>query len=90
LSGPQSYDIWYASSSAAVNLTGLTAATYDGKAVLIINIGSFSLTLKHLNAGSSSGNQFQCSTGADIVVPANGSAVILYQTTSLLNKWRVL
>jgi hypothetical protein len=88
ISGPQTYDIWYVSGTIAVTLTGLTAPAYDGKTVLLINVGTTNaVTLSHNNVNSTT--KLFCATQADITVSANGgSAVLVYGQT--LGSWRVL
>jgi hypothetical protein len=89
LNGPQTSDIWYASSTLAINITGLTAGSYDGKQVLFVNTGSYAITLVNQSTNSSTNNRFRTATGSDVVVNVNGAATLLYQTGTV-NAWRVL
>lgn len=73
------------SSNAAVNITGIVAAS-SGDARLLSNVGSFTITLKHQNTGSAESNRILCVNSADIEIPANGSAVVYYDGTD--SRWR--
>lgn len=74
------------SSDAARNITGIVAAS-NGSRRMLINVGSFNITLQHENAGSTAANRFLCSTGADIVLSPNQAADIWYDISS--SRWRV-
>lgn len=74
------------SSDAARNITGIVAAA-NGSTRLLINVGSFNLTLVHESASSTAANRFTCSTGANIVLSPNQAADIWYDTVS--SRWRV-
>ena len=81
-------DIVRLSSGAAVSITGLTATT-DGDSRLLINVGTFAITLAHASTLSLAGNRFAVQWAGDFVLEPNGGAVlIMYDATSAL--WRVL
>lgn len=70
---------------ASRDLTGL-AGGYAGRIIAVLNIGSFNLVLKNLDAGSTAANQF--SIGADITVIPGKGTLLIYDGTS--TKWRSL
>lgn len=69
--------------SAAWDITGLQGGA-DGRVIVIDNIGSFAITLKNSDTGSSSANRFLFT--ADLVLAANESVTLVYDGTS--TKWR--
>lgn len=73
------------SSNAAVNITGIVAAS-SGDARLLSNVGSFTITLKHQDTGSTAANRIIGVNSADVEIPANGSAVVYYDAID--NRWR--
>ena len=85
-------DILRLSSSTAIDITGLAAATADGAMRLVINVnasGGSAITLKHESASSTEANRFRNSIGGDYILPANGgSAVLTY--SSAISRWRIL
>jgi hypothetical protein len=81
-------DIFRVSSSAAYDVTGITAGT-SGLAILLVNVGSFALTLKHQSASSTAANRFTTPWAGDCILNASGgNAVLVYDSTSAT--WRVL
>jgi len=81
-------DVFRVAGTAARNVTGIAAGT-SGLAILLINVGSFALTLKHASASSSAANRFTVPWAGDCVLAANGGAVVLvYDSTS--STWRVV
>lgn len=85
-------DILRLSSSTAIDITGLVAATADGAMRLVINVnasGGSAITLKHESASSTAANRFRNTTGGDYILPADGgSAVLTY--SSAISRWRIL
>ncbi len=79
-------DVFRISSDAARSFTGFVA-TSDGDARLLVNVGSFDITLKHQSTSSTAGNRLLCVSAADYTLSAGGSAVLLYDSTS--GAWRV-
>ena len=76
------------SASAAVTITGI-AAGVSGQTDLLINVGTFAITLAHASTLSLAGNRFAVQWAGDFVLEPNGGAVlIMYDATSAL--WRVL
>jgi hypothetical protein len=81
-------DVFRVAGTAARNITGIAAGT-SGLAVLLINVGSFALTLKHQSVSSSSANRLTIPWAGDCVLAASGGAVVLvYDSTS--STWRVI
>jgi hypothetical protein len=81
-------DVFRVAGTAARNITGIAAGT-SGLAILLINVGSFALTIKHQSASSSSANRFTVPWAGDCVLAASGGAVVLvYDSTS--STWRVV
>jgi hypothetical protein len=81
-------DIFRVAGTAARNITGIAAGT-SGQAILLVNVGSFALTLRHQNASSTAANRFTVPWAGDCVLAANGGAVVLvYDSTS--STWRVV
>lgn len=79
-------DILRISSSAARNITGIVATT-GGDARLLVNVGSFDITLKHQSASSTAANRFLCAGASDYTLSAGASAPVVYDATSA--GWRV-
>lgn len=75
------------SSDASRDLTGIVAYTEDGGEVILVNVGSNNIVLKHQSASSSVQNRFLCTTGADITLSANQQAHLWYDSTT--SRWRV-
>jgi hypothetical protein len=81
-------DVFRVAGTAARNITGIAAGT-SGLAILLLNVGSFALTLKHQSASSTAANRFTVPWAGDCVLPASGGAVvILYDATS--STWRIV
>ena len=77
---PGNGDIYRLSASAAVNLTGWTAWT-DGTIKMLVNVGSFAITLKHQNTSSSASNRFITPWSGDFVLSPGGSATLYWDAT---------
>lgn len=73
-------DIYRLSASVAVNLTGWTAWS-DGSVKLLVNVGSYAITLKHQSTSSSASNRFITPTTGDYVISPGGSAIIYWDAT---------
>jgi hypothetical protein len=81
-------DIFRVSASAARNITGI-AAGVDGQAILLVNTGSFAITLKHESTSSTAANRFTVPWAGDYVMSANGGAALLVYFTAS-SRWRVV
>lgn len=89
---PAVCDILRVSSSIAVDITGMAAATVDGAIRLIINTnasGGANITLKHESASSDAANRFRSVTTADVVLLPDGGSVTLTYSTAI-SRWRIL
>jgi hypothetical protein len=81
-------DIFQISSDAARNITGLIAGS-AGQALLLLNTGSFAITLKHESADSSAANRFLVPWAGDYVLAeSGGGALLIYDATAA--RWRVV
>ena len=81
-------DVFRVAGTAARNVTGIAAGT-SGLAILLVNVGSFALTLKHQSASSTAANRFTTPWAGDcILAAAGGNAVLVYDSTTAT--WRVL
>lgn len=81
-------DIVRLDASAARNVTGFAAGS-SGQAVLLINVGSFAITLKHQSTSSTDVNRIVVPWAGDYVLAASGgSATVVYDATT--SRWRVL
>lgn len=81
-------DIFRVAGTAARNVTGIVAGT-SGQTILLVNVGSFALTLRHQNASSTAANRFTTPWAGDcILAAAGGNAVLVYDSTTAT--WRVL
>jgi hypothetical protein len=74
------------SSDAARNLTGLAATAGGGGTMVLVNVGSFAITLKDESASSTAANRFALS--GDYVLAADTAAWLEYDTTS--TRWRLV
>jgi hypothetical protein len=80
-------DINRLSADAARDITGLSAGT-SGQTVVLVNVGSAAITLKHQNTGSSAANRIIVPWAGDYIMDANGAAVLVYDNTT--SRWRVI
>ena len=69
--------------NAAYNITGLQGGA-DGRVLMIMNVGSNTITLKNQDAASTAANRF--AFGADVVLAADKTVGLIYDTTS--QRWR--
>ena len=85
-------DILRLTSSTAIDITGLAAATADGALRLVINVnasGGANITLKHESASSTAANRFRNTTGGDYILAADGGSAVLTYSSSI-SRWRIL
>lgn len=81
-------DIVRLDASAARNVTGFAAGT-SGQAVLLVNVGSHAITLKHQSTSSTAANRIVVPWAGDYVLDASGgSALVVYDATT--SRWRVI
>jgi hypothetical protein len=85
---PGEGDIFRLDSNAARDITGLVARS-NGDAILLVNVGSHNITLKHESASSDAANRMTVPWAGDYVLAgAGGAALLVYFTAS--NRWRVI
>jgi hypothetical protein len=84
---PTAGDIIRISSDAARTITGLTAGA-SGDVRVLVNVGSFAITLAHQSASSTAANRFLVSFGSDYIIAANAAATLIYDGTT--SRWRVV
>lgn len=78
-------DIVRISASAARTITGFVAGA-NGRPVLLINVGSFAITLAHQSASSDAANRVICRDSANYIVDAGASALLIYDSVD--SRWR--
>lgn len=83
-------DVIYITSSADINITGVSASGVpNGHAMLLMNIGNSTITLKNQSSSSTAANRFKSATGGDVVLYADGgSALCMYHASA--SRWRIL
>lgn len=73
--------------SGAYSITGLAGGA-NGRAVVLVNIGSNPITLAHENASSTAANRFACPDSVDFYLQPGAVAWVVYDTTS--TRWRLV
>lgn len=71
-------------SDAARDITGLNAGN-AGRLLVLVNVGSFTITLKHESASSSAANRF--TLGSDYALLSGTSVILIYDSTTA--RWRM-
>jgi hypothetical protein len=74
------------SSDAARVITGF-AAPYNRRKILIINVGSFNITINHDDGNSAPANRVLSGTGANVTLQPNHCVVLWYDFAS--TRWRI-
>ena len=77
--------------SAPAVVTGIAvsaAARGEGRSLIVTNISANTLTLNHEDAASLAANRFSLPGAVALVIPANGSASLRYDSAS--SRWRVV
>ena len=85
---PGTGDIFRLDANAARDITGVVAGS-NGQAILLVNVGSNAITLKHESASSSANNRITVPWAGDYVLSASGGAALLVYFTAS-NRWRVI
>ena len=75
------------STDAARNVTGI-ANGYDGRVIVIFNVGSFNLSLTHQDVLSAAENRIITNTGATVTLTPDTAALLSYDATTL--RWRMI
>ena len=74
---------------APTNLTTLASGGNGAKLLYLQNSGgTYKITLKHADTGSTAANRFVGPTNADVVVPTGSAVILLYSVAE--ERWRVL
>lgn len=74
--------------SAAATITGFSPGVgSSGRLNWFQNLSAFNITLTHEGAGSTAANRFTCPRSVDLVIPPNGNAYVIYDTTT--SRWIV-
>lgn len=68
-------------------LTGIANGS-DRRRVVLLNIGSTSITLTHDSANSSAANRFYGANSATVTIRQNGAVEVIYDGTS--ERWRII
>ncbi len=84
---PGTGTIFRLSSDASRNITGLFLFQTDGRIVILVNIGSYPIVLKHNNSSSTAVNRMLCSTGGDITLMPGELALGYWDDTD--DRWRI-
>jgi len=71
--------------SLAVNVTGIADGT-DGRFLILVNKGTFTITFTHEDGASTATNRFHFSTAATVALPAKASLILVYD--SVLLRWK--
>jgi hypothetical protein len=89
-SGRQS-STWRINSDAARDITGI-AGGWSGRRLTLINVGGFTITLKHDSASSAAGNRILGTGGLDVGITGNTAITnrvnLIYDDTTA--RWRVI
>lgn len=80
-------DIYRISSDAARTITGIVAGS-SGALILLVNVGSFNITLSHQSASSTAANRIITLWTGDMVLAASAAVSLFYDGTT--SRWRVL
>lgn len=78
-------DVLYCNNASALTLRGLVAGV-DGQKLLIVVLGSASVTLKHQNTNSSANNRMILTDAFDIVIGSPGQIQLVYDGAN--SRWR--
>jgi hypothetical protein len=76
------------SASTAVAITGLNDAVQANVRPVLMNVGSFTITLSHQSASSTTTNRFVCPGSVDYTIDPGETVELVRDTTS--NRWRVV
>lgn len=89
---PEGFDKCCALEVAAIganrDVTGLYQGAAQKRLLLLVNIGSNNVVLKHASASSAAANRFACPGSADYTLTANRGAVLYYSAIQL--RWFIL
>lgn len=72
--------------TAAFSITGFTSGE-PGRLLLLANPMAFTMTIEHQEVLSTAKNRIITASAADVAIPANGTAVLVYDGT--VERWRL-
>ncbi len=81
------YTVLRLSTDASRNITGFTGG-FQGRILIIINVGAQNIVLVNNSGSSSTGNKIITGTGADVTLATTTSALLYYDKTSAV--WRII
>ena len=73
--------------NSAIDITGI-ASEANGRVIVLVNVGSQTITLKHNDAGSNPGNRFLLAGGNDFECAENSVVTLVYDEASSF--WRII
>lgn len=82
-----SADVVRLTSDAARTITGFVAGT-TGRVVVLVNVGSFAITLSHQSTSSTAANRVIVPWSADYILDPAYAAVLVYDGTT--SRWRIV
>lgn len=82
-----SADVVRLTSDAARTITGFVAGT-AGRVVVLVNVGSFAITLSHQSTSSTAANRVIVPWSADYILDPAYAAVLVYDGTT--SRWRIV
>lgn len=89
-SGSSAASVQRWSSTGAIDVTGMDAGNLNSVASrpILMNVGSFTITLKHQSTSSTITNRFICPGNVDYALVAGATVEVVRDTVSL--RWRVV
>lgn len=84
--GLASASVFRLNPSVAVNLTGFAGGFESSRVIALVNVGVYSITIKHESASSLAANRFSLVNSTDYTLNPNSVALFFYDVTS--QRWR--
>lgn len=76
------------SASTPVSITGLSDGVQSGVRPVLMNVGSFTITLPHQAGSSANTSRFVCPGGSSYALDPNGTVELVRDTVA--NRWRIV
>jgi hypothetical protein len=77
------------SSSVNTDITGINSTgAADGRLVIVVNVGTNTITLKHQDGSSAAANRFDLPGGGDVILGPRGTATIIYDGAA--SRWNLV
>ncbi len=77
------------SSTVNTDITGIVSTgVADGRLLIIVNVGSNTITLKHEDAASANANRFDLPGGSDVILGSRGTATLIYDAADA--RWNLI